>query len=123
MEKTKKKNVLTPETNKNKGDDIDSLKQSFINHIEYSLGKNSYNATEMDKFFSLAHAVRDRLIEKRTKTLNTYYEKDPKKVYYLSLEFLIGRTLGNSLINLGLYNNTKTAMDDLGYDLEELRQM
>lgn len=120
--KIKKKN-LTPETNDFKGSDIPSLKKSFVNHLEYSLGKSSYNATEMDKFFSLAHSIRDRMIEKRTETLKAYYEKDPKKIYYLSLEFLIGRTLGNSLINLGLYDNTNRAMTELGYDLEELRGM
>jgi len=117
-----KKKKITPENNKHRGNDIDSLKRWFVNHLEYTLGKNSHTATEMDKYFSLAYEVRDRLAEKWTETHKKYYDKNPKKVYYLSLEFLIGRTLGNSLINLNLYDNVEKAMKELGYNLEELRE-
>ncbi len=117
-----KKKKLTPENNKHRDNDIESLKIWFVNHLEYTLGKNSHTATEMDKYFSLAYEVRDRLAEKWTETQKKYYDKNPKKVYYLSLEFLIGRTLGNSLINLNLYDNVEKAMKELGYNLEELRE-
>jgi starch phosphorylase len=118
-----KQNKLTPENNCLKGGDSDSIKRDFVNHLEYTLGKNSYTATEMDKYFSLAYAIRDRLTEKWTKTQEKYYEKDPKKIYYLSLEFLIGRTLGNSLINLDLYDNTDKAVSELGNNLDDLRKI
>ncbi len=114
---------LTPENNEFKGNDETSLLKSFVNHLEYTRGKNSYTATEMDKYFSLANTVRDRLTEKWTETQQTYYKTDPKRVYYLSLEFLIGRTLGNSLINLNLYQNMEKALSELGFKLEDLREM
>ncbi len=123
MATNKLKHNLTPETNELKGNDVNSLKKCFINHLEYTLAKNSHTATERDKFFSLAHTVRDRLVQRRTETLNTYYKEDPKKIYYLSLEFLIGRALGNSLINLDIFDNTNKAIKELGYNLEEIREM
>ena len=93
-----------PSTNKFQGTDVEALKMSFINHLKYSLAKDEYTATDHDCFASLALMIRDRLIERWIETQQTYYKKDVKRVYYLSLEFLIGRTLGNSLINLGLYD-------------------
>ena len=82
------------------GLDVPSLQEAFVHHLEYSLAKDEYSATRHDNFVSLALAVRDRLIERWIATQQAYYKQDVKRVYYLSLEFLIGRTLGNSLINL-----------------------
>lgn len=113
---------LTPSSNELLGMDAGSLKKSFVNHMEYSLGKDEYTATPQDCYSSIALATRDRLIERWIATQQTYYRKNAKRVYYLSLEFLIGRTLGNSLINLGLYNEADKAMHELGYTLEELRE-
>ncbi len=113
---------LTPSTNEFQGADMESLQRSFVNHLEYSLAKDEYSATDMDFFTSLALLTRDRLIERWIETQQTYYKQDAKRVYYLSMEFLMGRALGNSLINLGLYDKTHQAMHDLGYKLEELRE-
>jgi len=113
---------LTPTNNEMKGMDIQSIKESFVNHLEYSLAKQDYSATAIDAYKCAAFLTRDRLIERWIETQHTYNEEDPKRVYYLSLEFLIGRTLGNSLINLGLYDETAKAVHELGYDLEELRE-
>jgi starch phosphorylase len=104
------------------GLDVPSLQEAFVHHLEYSLAKDEYSATRHDHFVSLALAVRDRLIERWITTQQTYYKQDVKRVYYLSLEFLIGRTLGNSLINLGMFEQTQQALHELGYDLEELRE-
>ena len=102
--------------------DAESIKKSFVHHMEYSLGKDEYSDTPYDKYASLALSTRDLLIERWIATQQTYYNKNAKRVYYLSLEFLIGRTLGNSLINLGMYGEADKAMKDFGYELEEVRE-
>lgn len=99
------------------------LKSSFLNHLTYSLAKDEYSATPRDYYKSLALGVRDRLIERWIATQQTYYKKDPKKIYYLSLEFLIGRTLGNAIMNLDLKGSSAEAMYELGYNLEELEEI
>ncbi len=104
------------------GMNADAIRQSFFHHLEYSLGKDAYSATDHDRYASLAMATRDRLIERWIATQQTYYNRNAKRVYYLSLEFLIGRTLGNSLINLDLYPEAAKAMKDIGYSLEEIRE-
>jgi len=106
----------------NLGMDAESLKKSFLYHMEYSLGKDRYSATPQDSYSSLSLTTRDRLIERWITTQQTYHKKHAKRVYYLSLEFLIGRTLGNSLINLGMYKEADKAMTELSYSLEELRE-
>ncbi len=113
---------LTPSTNELQGRDVESIKESFVNHMEYSLGKDEYAATDQDCYSSLALLTRDRLIERWIETQQSYYKTDAKRIYYLSLEFLIGRTLGNSLVNLDLYGNASEAIKELGYNLEELRE-
>ncbi|MCP4692414.1 MAG: glycogen/starch/alpha-glucan phosphorylase [Desulfobacterales bacterium] len=102
--------------------DVERLKKSFEERLLYSIGKDRYSATTLDRYQSLAYAVRDRLIERWMKTQRAYYDEDVKRVYYLSLEFLIGRTLGNSLINLGLMEAANQAMEKLDLDLSELEE-
>ena len=103
--------------------DADSIEKSFFTHLTYSLAKDEYSATDRDCYESIALTVRDRLIDGWIRTQQAYYNHDVKRLYYLSMEFLVGRTLGNSLINLDLYNNTHKAMKEVGYDLEELREI
>jgi starch phosphorylase len=114
---------LTTTTNELQGSDVDSLRKSFIYQLEYSLGKDEYSATKHDSFKSIALLVRDRVVERWIETQQAYYKHDAKRIYYLSLEFLMGRTLGNSLINIGLYGEASRALIELGYDLEELREV
>jgi len=97
-----------------------SIIKSFLEHLEYTLGKDKYSATAQDSFNALAYAVRDKLVERWLDTQQAYYNSDNKRVYYLSMEFLMGRTLGNSLINLGVWNEFKDAVTSLGYDFEQL---
>lgn len=106
------------------GLDYESIKSSFARHLKYSMAKDEYSATELDKLFSLALTVRDRLIEKMIKTQQTYYEApDVKRIYYLSLEFLIGRMLINNMINLRIDKEVRKAMDDLGIDIDKLAEL
>jgi len=99
---------------------IEKIKNSFLNHRKYSLAKDEYTATDHDNYLSLALTIRDELIQKWIKTQQTYYDKDVKRVYYLSLEFLIGRTLTNSLINLCIMDECKAAIKELGIDFETI---
>jgi glycogen phosphorylase len=105
------------------GTDEASLQAAFVNHLEYSLAKDEFSITPRDGFVSLALLVRDRLIERWIETQQTYYNKNSKRVYYLSLEFLMGRALTNALINLGLHENTAQALHAMGYELEKLREV
>ncbi|HET7461640.1 MAG TPA: glycogen/starch/alpha-glucan phosphorylase [Longimicrobium sp.] len=102
---------------------VDALKQRIADHVTFTLARDRASATDRDVYFAAAFAVRDRLAEKWAATQARYHRQDAKRVYYLSLEFLIGRTLGNALINLGLDDATAEALEELGYDLEELETM
>ncbi len=106
----------------NKGTDWKSIQISFANHLEYSLSKDQYTATDRDLYLSLALSARDRLVERWIRTQQLYYNHDVKRVYYLSAEYLMGRLLINNLINLGIYNESKRAMDELNIDMEELAE-
>ena len=97
-----------------------ALLHSFTNHLLYSLAKDQYSATELDRYMSLALTVRDRLIERWISTQQRYYKKDAKRVYYLSAEFLMGRALANNLINLGLYDTARDAMKMMNLDLGDV---
>lgn len=101
---------------------VEQIKENFLRHRHYSLAKDEYTATDYDNFLSLAYTVRDMLFDRWIKTQQTYYNKDVKRVYYLSLEFLMGRTLGNALVNLGIEKEAEVAMKELGLDIAELRE-
>ncbi len=100
--------------------DADALKRSFADHLQYSQGKDEHTATPLDRYFAAAHTVRDHMMRRWIQTQQTYYKRDAKRVYYLSLEFLMGRLMENNLINLGLQANMKAALSELGLDLTDL---
>uniref|UniRef100_A0A8C8HNM5 Alpha-1,4 glucan phosphorylase n=1 Tax=Oncorhynchus tshawytscha TaxID=74940 RepID=A0A8C8HNM5_ONCTS len=84
--------------------DVVEIKKSFNRHLHFTLVKDRNVATPRDYYFALAHTVRDHLVGRWIRTQQYYYEKDPKRIHYLSLEFYMGRTLQNTMINLGLQN-------------------
>jgi len=96
--------------------------ESFAFRMMYTLAKDEYTAREFDVYKALAYAVRDRLMERWFRTQNAYYQADAKRVYYLSLEFLMGRALIHNVINLGARDAYLHAMQRLGYDLEALQE-
>ncbi|MBC7907593.1 MAG: glycogen/starch/alpha-glucan phosphorylase [Rhodospirillaceae bacterium] len=100
--------------------DVKGIRDSLASHLLYSVGKEPVSATARDWFMAAAYTVRDRLSERWMPTLNRYYEQDQKRVYYMSMEFLIGRTLVNSMINLGMYDQFKAAIDEMGLDFDEI---
>ena len=95
----------------------------LLHNRRFALAKDEYSATARDNFNSLALAVRDRPIDRWLATQQSYYRQDCKRVYYLSLEFLIGRTLGNALLNLGLTGSAEAAVRKLGSRLEDLEAL
>ncbi len=100
--------------------DPEKLKKSIVWHLHYTLAKDQYSATKRDYYFAIAYAVRDQLVGRWIETQQEYYNADVKRVYYLSMEFLIGQTLQNSLINLGLYENCRKALHELNKELDLL---
>uniref|UniRef100_A0A673IKV0 Alpha-1,4 glucan phosphorylase n=1 Tax=Sinocyclocheilus rhinocerous TaxID=307959 RepID=A0A673IKV0_9TELE len=103
--------------------DVAEIKKSFNRHLHFTLVKDRNVATPRDYYFALAHTVRDHLVGRWIRTQQYYYEKDPKRIHYLSLEFYMGRTLQNTMINLGLQNACDEAIYQLGLDLEELEDI
>jgi starch phosphorylase len=103
--------------------DLDTAMQvikSFLEHMEYTLGKDKYTALRRDVYNALSYAVRERMISRWLDTQQAYYHDDPKRIYYVSMEFLMGRSLENSLLNLGIYDDFRSAMESLGYDFAEI---
>src|SRR5574340_1488853 len=100
--------------------DVETLKRAFADHLQYSQGKDEHTATALDRYFAVAYAVRDRMMRRWIQTQQAYYRADAKRVYYLSLEFLMGKALENNLLNLGLHDAMRTGMKDLGLDLSDL---
>uniref|UniRef100_A0A674NN19 Alpha-1,4 glucan phosphorylase n=1 Tax=Takifugu rubripes TaxID=31033 RepID=A0A674NN19_TAKRU len=104
-------------------ENVTDLKQNFNRHLHFTLVKDRNVATRRDYYFALAHTVRDHLMGRWIRTQQHYYEKDPKRVYYISLEFYMGRALQNTMVNLALENACDEAMYQMGLDMEELEDM
>lgn len=99
---------------------VETLKRAFADNLYYIQGKNEFLATPLDYYMALAYTIRDRLLYRWINTATTYIQKDVKTVYYLSAEFLMGRQLANNLINLGLYEKVRQAVQESGLNLNDL---
>uniref|UniRef100_A0A672K7W3 Alpha-1,4 glucan phosphorylase n=1 Tax=Sinocyclocheilus grahami TaxID=75366 RepID=A0A672K7W3_SINGR len=97
-------------------ENVAELKKGFNRHLHFTLVKDRNVATPRDYYFALAHTVRDHLVGRWIRTQQFYYEADPKRVYYLSLEFYMGRALQNTMINLGLQNASGVGYGGSGRD-------
>lgn len=102
---------------------VQEIKTAFNRHLHYTIAKDRNVARSFDYHTSLAHTVRDKLVGKWIRTQQGYYETDPKRVYYLSLEWYMGRTLGNTMLNLGVEHECDEAMFQLGLDIDDLEEM
>jgi starch phosphorylase len=98
-----------------------TLKRAFAENLFYTLGKAVGVATMNDYYMALAYTVRDRMVHRWTNTRQKYLEQeDIRVVCYLSAEFLLGPHLGNNLINLGIYDEVREAVQESGLDLNRL---
>ena len=103
--------------------DAASLERSLSNHLVYSVSKDHYTATDRDWFYSSAYAVRERLTERWMETMRSYYDQDEKRVYYLSMEFLMGRTLMNAVLNMQCDTAYAEALEKLDLDIHHIREI
>ncbi len=101
----------------------EAILASLKHHLIHSNSKYLPNATTRDWFQTTAYAVRDRMVERWMETMQRYYEQDSKRIYYLSLEFLVGRTLSNAMLNLEIQEHCKAALYELGQEIEAVAEI
>ena len=98
----------------------DILVRAVVDHLRYSFAKNKKTASADDIYLAMSLAIRDRLIHRWMKTMKRYYMNDVKRVYYLSAEYLLGRSMRNNLMNMGLYDTVNRLMSEHDLDLSEI---
>jgi len=96
------------------------LREGIEAYLRFAKGRVWRDASQHERLAALATAVRRPALDAMRETERRYTEQDAKRLYYLSMEFLMGRTLGNNLTNLGIYDEAKSIISELGSDLEEL---
>jgi len=101
----------------------EAIQRQIVNHVEYTLARTRYNFDAQGAYQATAFSVRDRLLESWNDTQQYFTERDVKRVYYLSLEFLMGRYLQNALANTGIKSNYEEALLGLGYKLEDVLEV
>src|ERR1700693_2486820 len=100
---------------------VETLKRALADNLFYAQGRFPAISTKNDFYMALAYHVRDRQFHRWINTIETYLkQKEPKVVCYLSAEFLLGPRLENSLVNLGIYDQVRQAVEEFGLDLKEL---
>ena len=97
--------------------DKELFKRSVLYNVKTLYRKNMEEASQQQIFQAVSYAIKDQIVDYWLKTQEAYEEKDPKTVYYLSMEFLMGRALGNNMINLMAYKDAKDALEELGVDI------
>ena len=100
---------------------VEGLKDDYAWHLRYTLAKDDAHTTPRDRYTAFATAVRDRIVERWISTQEEYGRQNTKRVYYMSLEFLIGRLLGNNVINLKADQLCRDALQDFGVNWNDLR--
>ena len=105
------------------GRDLESLKHAIATKLMFTVGKDPKTARPEDWLHAAAYAVRDLMVERWMKTTRAQYAQDAKRVYYMSMEFLIGRTFGNAMIALGLRERVKRALLDFGIDMDAITEL
>ncbi|WP_312246263.1 glycogen/starch/alpha-glucan phosphorylase [Stutzerimonas nitrititolerans] len=112
---------MTQESNLPSPDDIATFRENILRKLTYAIGKDAGHASQLDWYEAVALATRDRMIDRWMDRTRETYRQNGKRVYYLSLEFLIGRLLTDSLSNLGLLDIAREALAELGVDFDQIR--
>ncbi len=115
------KPVLTSQSNTfNSPMDINcDLRESILRHLRLTLARHLGNASKREIWMATCYAVRDRVIDRFIETQQKHNEIKTRRVYYLSLEYLMGRLLNSNLCNVGVLGEARSVLNDLGYDLDE----
>jgi glycogen phosphorylase len=100
----------------------EKLVDAYLRHLTYSLVMDEFTVTRYDQYYAMALAVRDRLIDRWMETQKAHYHANPKRLYYLSLEFLMGRLIDNNIINLGIQDQVLEACKSFGLDYQDIRE-
>ena len=100
--------------------DKETFKKSVKDNVKFLYRRKLEEATQEQLFQAVSYTVKDVIIDNWLDTQNAYEKQDPKIVYYMSMEFLMGRALGNNLLNLGAYGEVKEALEELGIDINAL---
>ena len=101
-------------------DRVSDMKERITHHLMHTIGKNLVTANDRDWYNATAHAVRDLIVERWLETVETVYETDTKRVYYLSLEFLIGRSLVRNLLATGDLDACQEALKEMDLDFDRI---
>lgn len=101
-------------------DTVEELEKKLIHHVETDLARSMYNCDDLAAYQSLSESIRDKLVLHWNKTQQMHTLREVKRVYYLSLEFLMGRALDNAMINLGIKDLCSKSVDELGFNLEDV---
>ncbi|MCC5842242.1 MAG: glycogen/starch/alpha-glucan phosphorylase [Opitutales bacterium] len=100
----------------------EGLKRSILNHLKFTLARDAQSASKRDWWIATCHAVHDRILERFIQTMETHHGGNVRRVYYLSLEYLMGRMLNNNIWNAGLMEPVKEALKELDLDLADLEE-
>jgi starch phosphorylase len=101
-------------------DHVQELREAITRHIRYTLGRDAQGLSAADHYIPVALAIRDRLIDRMLETEQRYRQAGAKRLYYLSMEFLMGRWLGDNLVNLQLEDHCRRVLTELGADLDDV---
>ena len=102
------------------GFEVEEIRQAFLHNLFYVQARNSRTATLNDHYLALAYTVRDRMLERWMRSIETYFTSDNRVVSYLSAEYLPGPHLANNMVNLGICDAVEQAMQELDIDVHEL---
>lgn len=101
----------------------EDIVKRFVYQLKFERGKDRYSASAIDSYLSFASVIKNILLDNWLHTQASEYALNRKRVYYISLEFLIGRSLNNAILNLGVANEARTALEAIGYDLSMLNDL
>ena len=114
-ESKQKENIM-----KSKMFEKETFKKEVVENVKYLYRKTMDEASEQEIFQAVSYVVKDVIIDQWLATQQEFDKADPKIVYYMSMEFLMGRALGNNLINLTVYNEVKEALEEMGINLNAI---
>ena len=114
---------MTAENRTRYGLTTKDIAMDYAEQLKYNQDADVYHTTEEGRYQAIAYAIRDRIIHQWDLSRKTQRQNHSKRIYYLSLEFLMGRAMSNNIINLGIEKEVKDALKSLGYDYEELENV